>query len=436
MGKDPAADKANERRSLPLGNVIGAFLAEHAEAKRKASTAAWYRDGLERIVKPALGGINPDKVTRQDVARLHSSLHETPVQANRVLAMLGAFYGFAAKAGYVPEGHNPTRGIEKFPERARERFLTSDELARLGDALRQGETIGLPYAIDESNPKAKHAPKEDNRRAMLDPFAVAAIRLLILTGARLREILHARWEHIDFERGVIFLPDSKTGKKPIYLSAAALTILTALPRLEGNPFVIPGEKAGQPRVDLKRPWAAVTKAARLEGLRIHDLRHSFASVGAGASLGLPIIGKLLGHSQAATTHRYAHLDADPLRRAVETIGATIAAAMDGAAGERCGRWDEQSRFWFGAARLIPESRVTAPGLPRFLFAGACGGASWRTGRGTRTRLSGSAKKIIAVSMPILPSPARKDGCTSCESATLPSKKPNGGPKASRLSRRR
>jgi integrase len=127
------------------------------------------------------------------------------------------------------------------------------------------------------------------------------------------------------------LPDSKTGKKPIYLSAAALAMLAALPRIEGNHFVIPGEKAGQPRVDLKRPWAAVTKAAGLEGLRIHDLRHSFASVGAGASLGLPIIGKLLGHSQAATTHRYAHLDADPMRRAAETIGATIAAAMGGPA---------------------------------------------------------------------------------------------------------
>ena len=145
-GKDPAADKTNERRSLPLGDVIEAFLAEHAEAKRKASTAAWYRGGLERIVKPALGGMKPDKVTRQDVARLHSSLRETPVQANRVLAMIGALYGFAAKAGYAPEGYNPARGIEKFPERARERFLTSDELARLGDALRQGETIGLPYA--------------------------------------------------------------------------------------------------------------------------------------------------------------------------------------------------------------------------------------------------------------------------------------------------
>jgi integrase len=115
-----------------------------------------------------------------------------------------------------------------------------------------------------------------------------------------------------------------------YLSAASLAILAALPRIEGNHFVIPGEKAGQPRVDLKRPWAAVTKAARLEGLRIHDLRHSFASIGASASLGLPIIGKLLGHTQAATTHRYAHIDADPVRRAVETIGATIAAAMGGA----------------------------------------------------------------------------------------------------------
>ena len=330
-GGDPAADKANERRTLPLGDVIEAFLAEHAEAKRKASTAAWYRGGLQRIVKPALGGMNPGKVTRQDVARLHSSLRETPVQANRVLAMVGALYGFAARAGYVPQGYNPARGIEKFPERSHERFLTSEELGRLGDALRQGETIGLPYAINESNPKAKHAPKEDNRRAMLDPFAVAAIRLLILTGARLREILHARWDHIDYERGVIFLADSKTGKKPIYLSAASLAILASLPRIEGNHFVIPGEKPGQPRVDLKRPWTAVTKAARLEGLRIHDLRHSFASIGAGASLGLPIIGKLLGHSQAATTHRYAHLDADPMRRAAETIGATIVAAMDGPA---------------------------------------------------------------------------------------------------------
>jgi integrase len=323
-GQDPAAEKANERRSLLLGDVIEAFLAEHAEAKRKASTAAWYRGSLERSVKPALGGMSPGKVTRQDIARLHSSLRETPVQANRVLAMIGALYGFAARAGHVPQGYNPARGIEKFPERSRERFLTSGELTTLGDVLRVGETEGLPWRGEY---ESKHTAKEENRRTVLDPFAIAAIRLLILTGARLREILHAKWQHVDFERAILFLPDSKTGRKPVYLSAPALELLASLPRLEGNPHIIAGLKEGAPRADLKKPWAAVTKAAGLEGLRIHDLRHSFASIGAGASLGLPIIGKLLGHTQAATTSRYAHLDADPMRRAVETIGATIAAAM-------------------------------------------------------------------------------------------------------------
>jgi integrase len=162
----------------------------------------------------------------------------------------------------------------------------------------------------------------------MDPFAVAAIRLLMLTGARLREILNAKWEYVDFERGVIFLPDSKTGKKPVYLSAAALATLADLSRIKGNPFMIAGANDGAPRKDLKKPWAAVTRAAGLDGLRIHDLRHTFASFGAGASLGLPIIGKLLGHAQTSTTARYAHLDADPMRRAVDTIGATISAAMD------------------------------------------------------------------------------------------------------------
>jgi integrase len=152
---------------------------------------------------------------------------------------------------------------------------------------------------------------------------------LILTGARLREILDARWENVDVERGILFLPDSKTGKKPVYLSAAALLILSELPRIQGNAHVIAGAKDGAPRADLKKPWAAVCRAAGFEGVRLHDLRHSFASVGAGASMGLPVIGKLLGHSQAATTHRYAHLDADPMRRAVNTIGATISAAMNG-----------------------------------------------------------------------------------------------------------
>ena len=132
---------------------------------------------------------------------------------------------------------------------------------------------------------------------------------------------------------MLFLADSKTGKKPLYLSAAAQAVLGSVPRVKGNPHIIAGALEGAPRADLNKPWRAVRKAAKLDGVRIHDLRHSFASFGASASLGLPIIGKLLGHSQAATTHRYAHLDADPLRRAVETIGNTIAAAMAGGKAE-------------------------------------------------------------------------------------------------------
>ena len=144
-------------------------------------------------------------------------------------------------------------------------------------------------------------------------------------GARFREILHLKWEHVDFDRGLLLLPDSKTGKKTIVLNAPALAVLNGLDQI--GQFVIAGEKMDKPRADLKRPWNLVRGAAGLEGLRIHDLRHTYASFGAGGGLGLPIIGKLLGHSQAATTARYAHLDSDPLKRASETIAGQIAAAM-------------------------------------------------------------------------------------------------------------
>jgi integrase len=161
----------------------------------------------------------------------------------------------------------------------------------------------------------------------------AAFRLLILTGCRLREILHARWDGVDFERGVLQLADSKTGQRPVLLNAPALAVLDSLDRV--GPFVVAGQppktasEPSKPRADLKRPWEALRSEAKLEGVRIHDLRHSFAATGAGSGLGLPIIGRLLGHTQAVTTQRYAHLADDPLRRATDTIGATIAAALDG-----------------------------------------------------------------------------------------------------------
>jgi integrase len=158
---------------------------------------------------------------------------------------------------------------------------------------------------------------------------VAAIRLLVFTGARRNEILTLKWEHVDFERACLRLPDSKTGAKTVHLNPPALELLTSLPRVEGNPYVIPGERAGAHLVNIEKPWRRIRARAGLEGVRLHDLRHSFASFGAGAGLGLPIIGALLGHTQAATTARYAHLAADPLKQANDLIGARIAAAMTG-----------------------------------------------------------------------------------------------------------
>jgi integrase len=328
-GIDPAAMKGAERRASTFKELADLFLSEHADAKRKPATASHYRGILERSVLPELGSRQGAKVTTADLARLHGRMKDHPYQANRLLAVVGSLYTFAGRRKLVPAGFNPARGIEKYTEKKRERFLTGDELARLGDAIREAETVGLPWAIHTTKPTAKREGKQENRRTVIDPFAAAAIRLLILTGARLREILNLEWAHLDLDRGMLFLPDSKTGAKSIILNAPALAVLENLERIGSH--VIAGQRAGmdgeKPRADLNKPWRSIAKRAGLAGLRIHDLRHTHASFGAGAGLGLPIIGKLLGHKNAGTTQRYAHLDTDPLRRASEHIGGKLAAAM-------------------------------------------------------------------------------------------------------------
>ena len=275
---------------------------------------------------------------RATLSKMHVDMSGKPHNANRLLAVISSLYSFAAKRALVPEGMNPAKGIERYREEGRERYLTQDELLRLGSTLAEAEAVGLPWDIDWEGPKAKHLPKSAaDERQVIDAYAVAAIRLLLFTGARLREILDLRWEHVDLDRGLLLLPDSKTGKKTIVLSGEAMEVLRALAKLavsnmkrataKPGGFVIKGNSDDAPRADLKKPWHAVRRHAGLEGVRLHDLRHTFASIGAGASLGLPIVGKLLGHSQPQTTARYAHLDADPLRRAADIIGSKIAAAL-------------------------------------------------------------------------------------------------------------
>jgi integrase len=304
-GADPASDKMVRREAPTITELAERFLAEHAEAKRKGSTAAEYKRLLDKIILPALAKRKVADVTRADVTNLHHANRAAPYQANRVLAVLSKMFNLAERWGLRPDGSNPCRHVEKFAERKRERMLSPAELARLGDAL-----------------AAHHG----------SPYAVAAVKLLVFTGARLGEVLGLRWEWIDFERGEARLPDSKTGAKTLHLPPPALAVLAALPRLDRNPYVIAGAKPGAALVNLEKPWRAIRRLAGLDDVRLHDLRHAFASVAASSGMGLPIIGKMLGHSQPATTARYAHLANDPVKAAAAAVAGEIAAAMAGGSG--------------------------------------------------------------------------------------------------------
>jgi integrase len=324
-GKDPARDRANAREGLTVKELVDTFLSDHAEGKLKPATEKRYRHLLRHWVVPEVGAEKADALTRAAVANVHSRMKRKAVSANRMLGAVGSMYGFAQRRGLVPEGYNPATRIERYSERRRERFLTTEELGRIGAALREAETSGIPWDdVDEAQPNAKHIPKQ-KRRTVFGEFATAAVRLLLFTGCRLREILDLKWDYVDVERGLLLLPDTKTGQRTVILNSPALLVLASLPRL--GSYVVPGDNPDRPRHDLKNVWSAVSRRANLGGVRLHDLRHTYASFGAGSGLGLPIIGKLLGHAQAVTTERYAHLGNDPLRRASESIAGTISAAM-------------------------------------------------------------------------------------------------------------
>ncbi|MEO0644350.1 MAG: site-specific integrase, partial [Pseudomonadota bacterium] len=221
---------------------------------------------------------------------------------------------------------NPTRHVQKYAETKRKRFLSPAELARLGETLRLAQRDGFVII------PVRDGVREWEERAPVNRWAVAAIRLLVLTGARKSEILSLRWDWIDAASGRANLPDSKTGEKVVILPPAALKVLADLPRADANPHVIQGGKPGTHLVNLKDPWCAIREAAGLDDVRVHDLRHSFASVGAAGGASLPIIGALLGHTQAQTTARYAHLADDPLQTAAADITGRIVAAMGDADG--------------------------------------------------------------------------------------------------------
>lgn len=300
IGTDPAAENDKTRADSSMMVLFEKFDEQHIEVKLKPKSQEDYRRNIRLYIKPNLGHMLANEVTRQDVARLHHALREKPYVANRVLSVLSKFFNWCEKFGFREEGKNPCRFVDKNKEKRRQRFLSKVEQDRLNKALDDAHTEGL-----------------------ISEYAIYAIRLLSLTGARLSEILKLKWQYVNWEKGTLDLPDSKTGEKSIYLNEPAKDILAKIVRQAENPYVICGSKPGSHIVNLQKTWRRIRSIADLEDVRLHDLRHTFASVAVSSGMSLPLIGALLGHSQPRTTARYAHLASGPLKDAVEKIGAKV-----------------------------------------------------------------------------------------------------------------
>jgi integrase len=299
-GEDPIEDRKTDKSQPTVNELSERYLAEHATPRKKPTSLYEDQRLLQKNILPTLGKKLVEEITSRDVSKLHNSLRGKPYLANRVISLLATMMNLAVR--WKLRSDNPCQGIEKFKEHNRKRFLSEVELERLGATLVEIENL------------APH----------LQPI-VNALRLLLLTGCRRNEILSLRWEYIDFDRGFIQFPDTKSGEKIIPLNAPVIELLANIERK--GPWVIPGKNEGEHRVNINKAWLKIREQAGLPGIRIHDLRHTFGSVGASSGIGLSFIGKLLGHSRHVTTQRYAHLADNPVKEASEAVGRKISESL-------------------------------------------------------------------------------------------------------------
>ena len=303
---DPLAEVRERRTAITVKELADRFDAEHIAVHLKATTAKEYRRNLKIFILPAIGQKRILDVTRADIAKFHHDSRDRPYQANRNIEIISKMFNLAELWGLRPDGTNPRRHIKKYPEAKRERFFSSSELGAIGRVLNEMEAERIEL-----------------------PSAIAAVRLLLFTGCRLQEIMTLKWCYVDIDQSALHLPDSKTGAKIVSLGAAAVQLLAELERVPGNQYVVAGRVAGQHLTDLQPFWQRVRGRAGLKDARIHDIRHTFASVAVSNGMSLPIIGKLLGHTQVQTTARYAHLARAPQIEAANDITSLIADSLAG-----------------------------------------------------------------------------------------------------------
>ncbi len=335
-GRNPSAERSELKDMPTLAEFADAWLTEREEfaklqplhARPKRSTISTYRSTLHCHVSPAFGDRKLSAISHGDVVALHKTLGRTkPTVANRCVQFISSLYGHAADAGYIKRGVNPAQWVKQFEEFSRQRFLSDDEMMRLGDAIRIAETTGIPHMPRPVKPGKKSKHLATNRpNYVISATAADAIRSIALMGTRMSENLDAKWTDVDFEL-CFLMKHTKTGFRPILIPEAAMEIFRRMPKF--SEYIFPQDSdPTRPMSDVRKQWVAVRKLAGLDGVRLHDLRHSFASVAiitGGSSLA--IVGNLLGHTQARTTQRYAHIGESPARKVLEKSAGRISGAI-------------------------------------------------------------------------------------------------------------
>lgn len=306
-GTDPRRQARAVRQSKVIfADFAERFVKERIDGRRATTTARDYRLLLRKHINPLFGTVPLSDVAFSDLQKLHQKMRATPTQANRAVGVVRGVITYAEKLQLRPQGTNPGYKFDLNPEKARERFLSDEEAVRVADALDELDGNGLT------------------------PWTAAAIRLLMLTGARSSEIRAMKWEHIDRDRGLAILPTSKNGaKRTIYLAPPAMQVIDRLP--QRGAYVIAGLSIDKACGPLTAPWAKVRKQAGLEDVRLHDLRHTFASAALADGLPLAVVGRILGHKTMQATARYAHLANDPVAQAAQEVSSKIGRTMRGEA---------------------------------------------------------------------------------------------------------